>query len=111
MTFDLEGLLPLISNNDETFDTEHRDLRCRNTTRTSTRKVQNVDVEDFDHDIEGDRAVTFKFESVRYRRSRSESDTRYRGGKDPDSDVAAGTVGRALPACARQKNQGPARFP
>jgi hypothetical protein len=68
MTFDIEGLSPSISNN-ETFDIEH--LRYQHTIS----KVQNVDIE-LTFDIE-----VFDIEcDTRYRRS----DTRYRGGKDPD---------------------------
>ena len=68
MTFDIEGLWPSMSNN-VTFDIEY--LRYRHTIL----KVQNVDIE-WTFDIE-----VFNIECyARYRKS----DTRYRGGKDPD---------------------------
>jgi hypothetical protein len=74
MTFDIEGLSPSISNY-VTFDIEH--LRYRHTISN----VRNVDIE-WSFDIE-----VFDIECyARYRRS----DTRYRGGKDPDGPVIMG---------------------
>jgi hypothetical protein len=74
MTFGIGGLSPSISN-DVTFDIEGIEyLRCRHTIL----KMQNVDIE-WAFDIE-----VFDIECyARYRRS----DTRYRGGKDPDVQV------------------------